>query len=76
MCEYWREERQIIRNTDLYNDLIDSALPDESTSDKYIPNYMVDFYEESNLSIEWLNTPDTIKLFMLDVDIDNYMSTH
>ena len=75
MSENWREIRYESRYTTdkLYKNIIDSALPDENTSDKNIPEYMVDFYEESNLSEEWLNTLDNVKKFILDADINQYM---
>ena len=71
----WREERNIARfSTDsLFKDIIDSALPNESTSDLYVPEYMVDFYEETTLTEEWMNTSDNVKKFMLDAEIEQYM---
>ena len=58
---------------ELYKDVIDSALPNESSSGKNIPEYMIDFYNETSLTEEWMNTSDYIKKFMLDVEIEQYM---
>ena len=71
----WREERYAARfSTDcIFKDVIDSALPDESTSEKWIPDFMIDFYNECNLTEEWMNTSDHVKKFMLDADIEQYM---
>jgi len=75
--DYWREMRYEHRYTldVLYKDVIDSALPDEITSDKCLSDYMVDFYKESNFSEEWLNTSNHMKRFMLDVELDEYMNS-
>jgi len=72
----WREEREIARYSInyIYKDVIDSSLPNESTSEKNIAEYMVDFYEETTLSHEWINTSDHVKKFMLDSDIEQYMT--
>ena len=72
----WRDERweNYYNIMSLFKDVIDSALPgNESTSKKNIPEYMIDFYEESNLTKEWLQTSDHVKKFMLDADIEQYM---
>lgn len=66
----WREERHIARySTDeLFKDVIDTALPDDSSDE-----YMLDFYEESDFSEEWMNTSEHVKKFMLDAEIEQYM---
>ena len=71
----WREERYTARySTDeLFKDVIDSALPNESTSVKQIPEYMIDFYEETCLTKEWLQISDNLKKIILDADIKQYM---
>ena len=68
----WREERNIARYTsdELFKDAIDSSLPNDIDS---ISDYMVDFYQESILTEEWMNTSDHVKKFMLDAQIDEYM---
>lgn len=75
MTTDWREERayNYFNIMSLFKDLIDSALPDESTSKQTIPEYMIDFYEESKFSDEWLKTSDHVKKFMLDAEINEYM---
>ena len=69
----WQEERRVSTDV-LFEDIINSALPNESTSELYVPEYMVDFYEETTLTEEWMNTSDQVKRFMLDADIERYMS--
>ena len=72
----WRDERcyNYYNTMSLFKDVIDSALPgNESTSENQIPEYMVDFYDESNLTDEWLQTPDHVKKFMLDAELNQYM---
>ena len=71
----WREERNIARflTDSLFKDIIDSTLPNESSSQKNIPDYMIDFYNETNLTEEWINTSDNVKKFMLDAEIEQYM---
>ena len=70
---FWYSEiRHVARYTTdlLFSDVIDSKLPDEEDS---IPEYMIELYEDSIFSTEWLNTPEHVKRFMLDAELDQYM---
>lgn len=69
----WREERYSARYStdDFFKEIIDSSLPNEEIPS--IPEFMVDFYEESSFSEGWMNTPDHVKKFILDAEIAQYM---
>ena len=72
--DWWRERRNEFKweKEYLINSRIDSALPDESIGNSSIPEYMVDFYDESALSPLWVELTDLEKKRILDMDLDVY----
>ena len=70
------EDQLIARYTieEHFTYIIDSALPDKSTSTKRVPEYMIDFYKESNLSDKLIKTADNLKLSILDSEISEYLT--
>ena len=70
----WRDERVIARNTiDNTHELMLKPIPND-LSDNYIPEYMVDFYNESSFTDDWKKLNNDEKLKILNADIENYMN--
>ena len=68
----WHDERILARLTDhkhpYYN-----LIPDNN-NDSLIPEYMLDFYNETILSNQWTSLSNDEKLKKLDNDLDIYFS--
>ena len=66
----WREERAIARNTlDKEHPMLFTSLPNDDT-DNDLPEYMIDFYNESILSDDWKKLNDDEKLVKLNNDLE------
>jgi len=66
----WHEERSIARYTlDEEHPLLNKSLPNDKND---IPEYMVDFYNETTLSDDWKKLNDDEKLIKLNNDLEEY----
>ena len=68
----WHDDRAIARSTDHTHPYYNS-IPDND-NDSLIPEYMVDFYNETILSNEWKLLTHNEKQKKLDYDLENYFS--